>query len=1046
MNRTFEKEQIMTSKIKKYAFTWILILCISMFLSFPLSVYCDAEIIAPDIKIISDSPETNARFGHEVSIEGDIAVIGEPLKDIDAILNAGIVHVYTRSNGDWIKSATLMNPSPVSNDQFGRDVAICGDVICVGVPYKKDTVDGKGVVYVYTKPPSGWSGTLLSNATLKSTFPGNDDFGRSVSMSGDTVVVGAYGENSDSGGAYIFQKPIGEWSGTLTENASLSASGLQSEAEFGWSVDISGDTVVIGSPQDQDSGNGKSYIFEKPDGGWSGALFPDAILTASDGATSDQFGYDVAIDNNTVIVSAARDTSTYNNTTYLFEKPTSGWADMTETAQLKNDPSSADGGKFGYSIAIDDNAILIGSPTYASKGMAYVFIKPDFGWSAQNLYYPNLALKPGDLSNSDLFGVVSLSGGIALVSSRLDNFDGITDAGSVYAFTIPKLWIEPDGITVNPDQNIELTIRLTNNISSIVGYRIALDLDTDKLTYVPGSATKVGTSTETGWDSIVVNNTNPALAIFVCASASGSISTSSASLMKFLVHVDDSVSALDNIAITFNSLTSLNEDAIAFKGETWNANVQGANQPPTFDGGDNQVVLEDAPQISEEHWATNIAAGPLYESGQSVYFTVDNSNPGLFSESPWIDPISGTLYYTSSVNAFGICDATAILHDDGGTAFGGIDQSTPYVFTIEVLSVNDQPSFIVGATPVVLNATGGQATLLNWATGINVGPSNESGQVPSFIVQTDQAEKFSATPTIDAAGALQFTPNVGAHGVINATVVMIDGGGTANGGVDASTPQHYITKIYIPFLWGDLNDNAQAGSVDASLLLKFDAELVDSFPGYPVEDYPEYYPDPIQPWLNFPTAADVNNDDIAGTLDASLIMQQYALLIDDLPADTDQDQWGPDEPLPAGKVSTRSVARTMSVSVDAVGDSYYVNFKIDNADQLSGLRLVLIYDPSQVSVDEPETQWLVPNGMIVTNNLEPGRFIIAGALMSPLEEGASDLIQVKFNLTENAIGSILISIDEEMTQINDGQIQLTYDSIHVIDVSSPTDVGGWMLH
>ena len=276
--------------------------------------------------------------------------------------------------------------------------------------------------------------------------------------------------------------------------------------------------------------------------------------------------------------------------------------------------------------------------------------------------------------------------------------------------------------------------------------------------------------------------------------------------------------------------------------------------------------------------------------------------------------------------------------------------------------------------------------------------------------------------------------------------MMSDGGGTANGGVDASTPQHYVTRIYIQFLWGDLNDNAQAGSVDASLLLKFDAELVDSFPGYPVEDYPEYYPDPIHPWLNFPTAADVNNDDIAGTLDASLIMQQYALLIDDLPADTDHDQWGPDEPLPAGKVSTRSVARTMSVSVDALGDSYYINFKIDNANQLSGLRLVLIYDPSHVSVDELETQWLVPNGMIVTNNLEPGRFIIAGALMSPLGEGASDLVQVKFNLTENAIGSILISIDEEMTQINDGQIQLSSDSIHVIDVSSPTDVCEWMVY
>ncbi len=1036
----------MISKIEKYEFMRISIICLTMVLSFSLSAYCDAEIIAPDLKILSDPPETNARFGHELSIEGDIAVIGEPLKDFNTIINAGIAYVYTRSNGDWIKSATLINPSPVTNDQFGRAVAISSDVICVGVPYKKNTVNYKGYAYIFTKPSGGWSGTLIADATLLSTFPGNDDFGKSVSMSGDTVVIGAYGENSDAGGAYIFQKPITGWSGTLTENASLSVIGLQSKDEFGWEVDISGDTVVIGSPQVDDSGNGKSYIFVKPGGGWSGTLFPDATLTASDGITGDQFGYDVAIDNNTVIVSAASDSSVDENTTYLFEKPASGWTDMTETAQLQKDPSSAVGGKFGYSNSIDDNAVLIGAPTYASKGIAYLFRKPDSGWESQSIHYPNLILEPDDLGTNDLFGVVTLSGGIALVSARLDNVDGVVDAGSVYAFTIPELSLEPDDITVNPDQNIELTIRLTNNISSTVGYRVALDLDPNKVTYVPGSATKVGTSTETGWGPIFVNDSNPALAIFACASASGAISSDSATLMKFQVHVEDSFTSLENITISFNPLTSLNEDAMAFKADIWNATVLGPNQPPTFDGGPNQIALEDSPQINHANWATNIEPGPSSESGQSVYFTVDNSNPGLFSESPWIDPISGALYYTPSANAFGVCDATAILHDDGGTAYGGIDQSTPYHFTIEILPVNDQPSFIVGATPVVLNATGGQHTLYNWITGINVGPPNESSQVPSFIVQTEQAEIFSATPTIDASGALQFTPYVGAHGVVSATVVMNDGGGTANGGVETSAPQYYVTKIYIPFMWGDLNDNAQAGSVDASLLLQFDAELVDAFPGYPVAQYPEYYPDPIHPWLNFPAAADVNNDDIAGTVDASLIMQQYALLIDWFPADTDHDDWGPDAPLPAGKVGMRSVARTMSVSVDTVGDSYFINFKIDNADQLSGVRLVLRYDPSQVNVDEPETQWLIPNGMIVTNNLEPGRFIIAGALMAPLGEGASDLILVKFDRKENAVGSILINIDEEMTQINDGQIQLTSVSIQVIDVSSPTDVREWMIH
>ncbi|MCP4707192.1 MAG: hypothetical protein GY869_01090, partial [Planctomycetes bacterium] len=350
-----------------------------------------------------------------------------------------------------------------------------------------------------------------------------------------------------------------------------------------------------------------------------------------------------------------------------------------------------------------------------------------------------------------------------------------------------------------------------------------------------------------------------------------------------------------------------------------------------------------------------------------------------------------------ATNEFGICNATAVLHDSGGTANGGIDSSTPFFFSIEALPVNDAPSFIAGATPVVLNATGSQHTFPSWATPISMGPANESSQNYWFFVMTEQPEIFSVTPSINTAGDLQFTPAVGAHGVIDATVVMIDDGGTSNGGINTALPQYYTTKIYIPFMWGDLNANDQAGSVDSSFLLQFDADLIDSFPGYPVANYPEYYPDPLQPWLNFPIAADVDGDDYAGTVDASLILQKYALLLNYFPADTNQDQWGPDAPLPTGKVSKRQNTRTMNVILEQQDNSWIATFQIDDANDVQGLRVALSYDPTQLQFVEESSGWLVPSGLLVTNNSEPGHLVLSGALGTPLQEGLINLISVKFD-------------------------------------------------
>src|SRR5262249_22013356 len=123
--------------------------------------------------------------------------------------------------------------------------------------------------------------------------------------------------------------------------------------------------------------------------------------------------------------------------------------------------------------------------------------------------------------------------------------------------------------------------------------------------------------------------------------------------------------------------------------------VDAVNDAPSFTKGADQTVLEDAGAQSVTGWATSISAGPASESGQAVNFIVSNDNSALFSVQPAIS-VTGTLTYTSAANASGSAIVTVQLHDNGGTANGGVDTSAAQTFTITVTAVNDVPSFTKG--------------------------------------------------------------------------------------------------------------------------------------------------------------------------------------------------------------------------------------------------------------------------------------------------------------------------------------------------------------
>ncbi len=216
------------------------------------------------------------------------------------------------------------------------------------------------------------------------------------------------------------------------------------------------------------------------------------------------------------------------------------------------------------------------------------------------------------------------------------------------------------------------------------------------------------------------------------------------------------------------------------------------NNAPSFTKGANQTVGEDSGPQTVAAWATNISAGPAGESTQTVDFIVSNDNNALFTSQPAV-AANGTLTYTPADDAFGTATVTVQIHDNGGTAGGGVDTSAAEVFIIEVTAVNDAPSFTAGADQTVTESTT-QQTVLAWAANISPGPANESDQITDFVVSNDNASLFATGPAISADGTLSYEIAAGVTGAATVTVAIHDNGGIADGGIDTSAVQTFTIE------------------------------------------------------------------------------------------------------------------------------------------------------------------------------------------------------------------------------------------------------------
>ncbi|HSF16332.1 MAG TPA: PKD domain-containing protein [Vicinamibacteria bacterium] len=290
---------------------------------------------------------------------------------------------------------------------------------------------------------------LVQTAKLTaSDAAAGDLLGNSVAISGDTIVVGAIGddigENIGQGSAYVFVKGPTGWA-DMTQAAKLTASDGSEAHEFGTSVAIDGDTVVVGARHHQAFGAGSAYVFVKPASGWGsgGDTVEDAILLASDAVVGDQFGISVGISGDTVVVGAYFDDGpggVDQGSAYVFVEPVGGWTYHTlmETAKLTASDGAAQD-RFGKWVAIDGDTVVVGANlddvgANANQGSAYVFVKPGGGWATTSSFDAKLTASDG-LAN-DLFGWSVAVSGEGIVVGAIQDAPP-TNGGSAYVFVTP---------------------------------------------------------------------------------------------------------------------------------------------------------------------------------------------------------------------------------------------------------------------------------------------------------------------------------------------------------------------------------------------------------------------------------------------------------------------------------------------------------------------------------------------------------------------------------------------------------------------------------
>ena len=342
-------------------------------------------------------------FGSSVSVSGDTAVVGAWAKNG----GHGAAYVFVRSAGVWTQQQELTASDGAANDYFGYSVTVCGDTTVIAAVRRNGY---HGAAYVFVRSGGVWT---QQQVLIASDGAADDEFGWSVSLSGDTAVIGAAFKNSNQGAAYVFVRSGGVW----TQQQELTASDGAANDFFGGSVSVSGDTAMIGAAY-RNSGRGAAYAFVRSGEVWA----QQQELSASDNAANNEFGWAVSVTGDTAVIGAAFKNA-HQGAAYVFVRGAGAWSQQQELTA--SDGAAAD--YFGYSVSVCGDTAVIGAPykNTGFQGAVYTFVNSAGVWGQQQ------ELAPFDGGDDEFGTSVSLSGDTAVI--------GTTDTGAAFVAVRPTL-------------------------------------------------------------------------------------------------------------------------------------------------------------------------------------------------------------------------------------------------------------------------------------------------------------------------------------------------------------------------------------------------------------------------------------------------------------------------------------------------------------------------------------------------------------------------------------------------------------------------------
>lgn len=456
-----------------------------------------AHRLAQQAYVKASNTGAGDQLGYSIALDGDTLVVGAPTEagsgtgvnpaHNNGASNSGAAYVFVRNGSTWTQQAYLKASNTSAGDWFGYSVALAGNTLAVGAPFEDGSATGvngadddgtlaAGAVYVFTRSGTIWN----QQAYIKASNTGADDqFGRSVALSGETLVVGAPEEDgsgigvnptsnnltSNSGAVYIFTRSGTTWS----QQAYLKASNPDVSDLFGESVALDGDTLAVGAKEEDSiltgvtagslsngvTGNGAGesgavYIFTRSGTVWS----QQAYVKASNAEANDLFGISVAVSDNTVAIGARSEDSNAtgingadNNSAsasgaaYVFTRTGTTWS---QQAYIKASNTQT-GDNFGATIDVDSDILIVGTGfdlggpfpsedsgatgvngndsdnSIVDSGAAYIFRRVGSTWSQQAY------VKASNTGSDDLFGIaVAVSGDTIAIGARYEDSNATT--------------------------------------------------------------------------------------------------------------------------------------------------------------------------------------------------------------------------------------------------------------------------------------------------------------------------------------------------------------------------------------------------------------------------------------------------------------------------------------------------------------------------------------------------------------------------------------------------------------------------------------------